>query len=555
MVRTKYLAFSFMAFFEPGQPIRFPDVTYSFYPVYAKLFDITYEEVPLNKDFTLPVDKFFHSEGGVILPNPNAPTSLYAELEHIEEIVKNNPNQVVIIDEAYIDFASKSATELIRKYDNVLVVQTTSKSRSLAARRTGARCRGRPVLGRVRRHPALLEQHPAARLQRPDPHLDRRLAALQRLGGLLAGEHRQEAQPGRQQVRVALRDVPQRRGEQAEERGLAVRGEPVAHPGRALAGVRGVDLREQAVPGQRAQHVVDRAGVGRGPVLHVPAQQLPPHQVAVRGLEDPDRAQHEQPGGAHGVRSATRTVGSWVTGKFTEPQMKQSAWDRSCSAAHFPAISGSATVTTGRSTTPVIRPPVPSSEACRWRCRSSRRRPRRCPPPRAGRTAGGTGRARRPAAPPDLHRSASPRKCGSDEPASGGLPSALDLAGPPVRPVGRRAGAGVAGPGQLGRVVVRAGHEAPPFRFQHALPILVRVSLACCFFGGRRRSDGRGALRSGVISKMWAILGMRVASRAMVALTSGCSSLGSDAGMTLSRTGANASASSTVTQRLARRPP
>ncbi len=126
-----------MAFFEPGKPIRFPEVTYSFYPVYAKLFDIPYEEVPLNKDFTLPVDKYFQSEGGVILPNPNAPTSIYAELEHIEEIVKNNPDQVVIIDEAYIDFASKSATELIRKYDNVLVVQTTSKSRSLAGLRVG----------------------------------------------------------------------------------------------------------------------------------------------------------------------------------------------------------------------------------------------------------------------------------------------------------------------------------------------------------------------------------------------------------------------------------
>ena len=131
------LAFSFMAFFEPGQPIRFPDVTYSFYPVYAKLFDITYEEVPLNEDFTLPVEQFFHSEGGVILPNPNAPTSLYAELEHIEEIVKNNPNQVVIIDEAYIDFAPKSAAALIREYDNLLVVQTTSKSRSLAGLRVG----------------------------------------------------------------------------------------------------------------------------------------------------------------------------------------------------------------------------------------------------------------------------------------------------------------------------------------------------------------------------------------------------------------------------------
>ncbi len=131
------LAFSFMAYFEPGQPIRFPEVTYSFYPVYAKLFGIPYEEVALNKDFTLRVDKFFQSEGGVILPNPNAPTSLYAGLDFIEEIVKNNPDQVVIIDEAYIDFASKSAAELIQQYDNLLVVQTTSKSRSLAGLRVG----------------------------------------------------------------------------------------------------------------------------------------------------------------------------------------------------------------------------------------------------------------------------------------------------------------------------------------------------------------------------------------------------------------------------------
>lgn len=131
------LAFSFMAFFEPGQPIRFPDVTYSFYPVYAKLFNIPYEEVALNEDFTLQPDKFFQSEGGVILPNPNAPTSLYAELDMIEEIVKNNPDQVVIIDEAYIDFASKSAAELIQRYDNLLVVQTISKSRSLAGLRVG----------------------------------------------------------------------------------------------------------------------------------------------------------------------------------------------------------------------------------------------------------------------------------------------------------------------------------------------------------------------------------------------------------------------------------
>lgn len=131
------LAFSFMAFFEPGKVIRFPSVSYSFYPVYSKLFAITYEEVALNDDFTLRVGEYFQSEGGVILPNPNAPTSLYAKLDSIELIVKNNPDQVVIIDEAYIDFASESAVKLIQKYDNLLVIQTTSKSRSLAGLRVG----------------------------------------------------------------------------------------------------------------------------------------------------------------------------------------------------------------------------------------------------------------------------------------------------------------------------------------------------------------------------------------------------------------------------------
>lgn len=131
------LAFSFMAFFEPGRKIRYPNITYSFYPVYAKLFNIPYEEVPVNEDFTLPTEKFFHSEGGVILPNPNAPTSIYLGLDHIEAILQNNPDQVVIIDEAYVDFAVASAASLINKYDNLLVIQTTSKSRSLAGLRVG----------------------------------------------------------------------------------------------------------------------------------------------------------------------------------------------------------------------------------------------------------------------------------------------------------------------------------------------------------------------------------------------------------------------------------
>lgn len=141
------LAFSFMAFFEPGKKILFPEITYSFYPVYATLYNIPYEEVPLKRDFSLQASDYFQSEGGVIFPNPNAPTSTYLPIEQIEDIVKTNENQVVIIDEAYIDFASQSAVSLVKKNNNLLIVQTMSKSRSLAGLRVGF------ALG----HPALIE--------------------------------------------------------------------------------------------------------------------------------------------------------------------------------------------------------------------------------------------------------------------------------------------------------------------------------------------------------------------------------------------------------------
>lgn len=131
------LAFSFMGFFDPGKAIRFPYITYSFYPVYAKVFDIDYEAIPLEEDFSINVEAFFDSEGGVIFPNPNAPTSIYLPLEQIELILQNNRDQVVIVDEAYIDFAGESATTLIEKYDNLLVIQTLSKSRALAGLRVG----------------------------------------------------------------------------------------------------------------------------------------------------------------------------------------------------------------------------------------------------------------------------------------------------------------------------------------------------------------------------------------------------------------------------------
>ncbi|HVJ48769.1 histidinol-phosphate transaminase [Desulfitobacterium sp.] len=131
------LAFSFMAFFDAQHPILFPDITYSFYPVYANLFKIDYELIPLKDDFTLPVDQFFKSNGGIIFPNPNAPTGDCVTLEAIEEVLLHNKEHVVIIDEAYIDFGGESAQKLIDQYPNLLVVQTLSKSRSLAGLRVG----------------------------------------------------------------------------------------------------------------------------------------------------------------------------------------------------------------------------------------------------------------------------------------------------------------------------------------------------------------------------------------------------------------------------------
>jgi len=131
------LAFAFMAFFDPGRPILFPDITYSFYPVYAKLCNLNYEQIALNPDFSLPVNQFFRENGGIIFPNPNAPTGRAVTLNEIEEILRYNGNSVVIIDEAYIDFGGTSSIRLISQYPNLLVVQTLSKSRSLAGLRVG----------------------------------------------------------------------------------------------------------------------------------------------------------------------------------------------------------------------------------------------------------------------------------------------------------------------------------------------------------------------------------------------------------------------------------
>lgn len=139
------LAMCFLTFFNGKKPILFPDITYSFYDVWADLFRIPYERPALDENFHIQKEDYFRGNGGIIFPNPNAPTGVEMPLEDIEEIIKRNQDVIVIVDEAYVDFGAVSALPLIEKYENLLVVQTFSKSRSLAGMRIGFAC-GNPVL-------------------------------------------------------------------------------------------------------------------------------------------------------------------------------------------------------------------------------------------------------------------------------------------------------------------------------------------------------------------------------------------------------------------------
>lgn len=139
------LAMAFMTFFNSHKPIFFPDITYSFYPVWCSLYRIPYQTQPLDDDFGIVKEDYYKENGGVVIANPNAPTSIYEDLSVIEDIIEHNQDVIVIIDEAYIDFAGKSAIELISRYDNLLVVQTFSKSRSMAGMRIGY-AMGNPAL-------------------------------------------------------------------------------------------------------------------------------------------------------------------------------------------------------------------------------------------------------------------------------------------------------------------------------------------------------------------------------------------------------------------------
>ncbi len=131
------LAMAFLTFFNSEKPVLFPDITYSFYDVWADLFRIPYERCVLDEAFQICPADYRRSNGGIVIPNPNAPTGILMPLEEIEEILAANPDVVVIIDEAYVDFGGQSALPLVDKYENLLVVQTFSKSRAMAGMRIG----------------------------------------------------------------------------------------------------------------------------------------------------------------------------------------------------------------------------------------------------------------------------------------------------------------------------------------------------------------------------------------------------------------------------------
>ncbi len=131
------LALAFMTFFKQGKPLLYPDITYGFYQAYCKLFDIEVDIIPLADDFSIDFSAYDRPNGGIIFPNPNAPTSLLKPLSEIEALLKRNTDSVVVVDEAYIDFGGRSAASLVDSYPNLLVIQTMSKSRSLAGIRVG----------------------------------------------------------------------------------------------------------------------------------------------------------------------------------------------------------------------------------------------------------------------------------------------------------------------------------------------------------------------------------------------------------------------------------
>lgn len=145
------LHFAFLAFCEPKGCVRYPQISYGFYSVYADLCGLSPKEIPLQDDFTIRPEDYFTGEGMVVIANPNAPTGLSLSLPQVEEIIKQNPNDVVLIDEAYVDFGGTSVVELTKKYENLLGVQTFSKSRSMAGARLGFAIASKEIIADLNR--------------------------------------------------------------------------------------------------------------------------------------------------------------------------------------------------------------------------------------------------------------------------------------------------------------------------------------------------------------------------------------------------------------------
>lgn len=141
------LALSFMSFFNSDKPILFPDITYSFYPVWCQLFKTPYKTKAIDDNFMINPKDYYEENGGVILPNPNAPTGISEGKEFIKDILDHNRDCVVIIDEAYVDFGGYSCVELLKEYENLVVVQTFSKSRSMAGMRIGVAIGNKELIG------------------------------------------------------------------------------------------------------------------------------------------------------------------------------------------------------------------------------------------------------------------------------------------------------------------------------------------------------------------------------------------------------------------------
>ena len=141
------LAMAFLTFFNSDKPILFPDITYSFYDVWADLYRIPYECQALNEKFEINKEDYFKENGGIVIANPNAPTGVAASVSMLEEIINANQDSVVIVDEAYVDFGGESCVPLVEKYDNLLVVQTFSKSRSMAGMRIGFAIGSKKLIG------------------------------------------------------------------------------------------------------------------------------------------------------------------------------------------------------------------------------------------------------------------------------------------------------------------------------------------------------------------------------------------------------------------------